>query len=275
MRIQTIPCRTDNLSYLVIDEPSRTCVIVDPSAATPFLDAIEEQGLTLQAIVTTHHHHDHIDGLPDLREVPVWSSERDLDRIPGAGSTGSRAKRRAFTPGQAVTWKELGETSTPETAKSPIRFEVVSIPGHTEGQIAILVSDSTTNEPPHVFVGDTLFALGCGRCIEGTPEELFASLQLLKTLPETSLVYFGHEYTERNAEFWLHHGAELDKNTEGSFKVDTRDIEKILESYHRLRHSPKNPTSAPTLKNETGRNPFLQIKNASEFTHWRLLRNKF
>lgn len=274
MRIQTVPCLNDNLSYLVIDEPSRTCVIIDPSEARPFLDVIKAQDLTLHAIMTTHHHHDHIGGLKDLPEVPVWSSKRDLERIPGAGPSGSRTQRRTFPDGRTLSWSELGNTTTP-TANSEIQIQAVSIPGHTEGQIAILVSNPHSSSEPHVFVGDTLFEMGCGRCIEGTPEELFKSLQLLKTLPAGSHVYFGHEYTEKNALFWLHHANELDTNTDGSFKIDSEGIRSALAAHRRLTEAGSLPKPPPKLQTEVARNPFLQIKNASDFRHWRQLRNQF
>ena len=334
MRIQTVPCLRDNLSYLIVDESSRTCVIIDPGEARPFLNAIESEGLTLHAIITTHHHHDHIGGLKGLPEVPVWSSARDLDRIPGAGPAGSRTLRRTFplaeAPGGQLSWADLGalagdradvdvdaknlaRLSPAESVSqirastiraSTIRFDAVAIPGHTEGQIAIVISGS--KEPlmaPHIFVGDTLFELGCGRCFEGTPEELFESLQILKSFPKDSRIYFGHEYTEKNALFWLHHAAALDHfgkpdrstlhnpttarsttsqaasqgaSQAGGVAVTSREIRAHLEMHRDFisRH-PGIPKTAPTLETELTRNPFLQIENATDFRYWRELRNQF
>lgn len=304
MRIQTVPCLRDNLSYLVIDEPSRTCVIIDPGEAEPFLNAIESEGLTLHAIITTHHHHDHIGGLKGLPDVPVWSSARDLDRVPGAGSTGSQTLRRTFSsaaaPRSQLSWADLGALagdhtdadarnlarlspaeSVSQIRASTIRFDAIAIPGHTEGQIAIVVSDSKEPIPaPHIFVGDTLFELGCGRCLEGTPEELFKSLQILKSFPKDSRIYFGHEYTEKNALFWLHHAGELDRANEplcaGPRVITSHDIRAHLEKHQEfVRRHPGVPKPAPTLETEIARNPFLQIESVSDFRHWRDLRNQF
>ena len=117
----------------------------------------------------------------------------------------------------------------------------------------------------HVFVGDTLFALGCGRCLEGTPEILFESLQKLKNLPQDARLYFGHEYTEKNALFWLSHA------TKDNELIQPEKIKKILLD----EKTAPFPKPAPTIKEETDRNPFLKIKNASDFRRWRELRNIF
>ena len=259
MRIETVRCLSDNLSYLVIDDPSRTCVVIDPGEAAPFFDTIRAQALRLVAIVTTHHHYDHIGALSLFPEVPVWSSLRDRDRVPGAGRSKDRP---TFTDGETKTWSELAQD--PSLANVEIRFAAMAIPGHTEGQFALLFSEN--RGVPHVFVGDTLFAFGCGRCLEGTPEILFESLQRIKALPPESRLYFGHEYTERNALFWLAHASHA-----GETRLDAVAIKEALEA-----HAKKPlPVPAPTLAEEMRRNPFLQIKNASEFRRWRDLRNSF
>lgn len=260
LRIETVPCLSDNLSYLVVDDTTRTCIVVDPSEGPPFFDAIRRQSLRLVAIVTTHHHYDHIGGLALFPEVPVWSSRRDLERIPGAGRSKDRL---TFDDGDRKTWSELAGDET--LSDVSITMETMAIPGHTEGQFALIFKDGSaeTKSAPHVFVGDTLFAFGCGRCLEGTPETLFASLQKIKTLPPESRIYFGHEYTEKNALFWLAHAK--------SAKLDEAALQTALAEHVRT----PRPKPAPTLAHEIAQNPFLQIKNASDFRHWRDLRNLF
>lgn len=262
MRIQTVQCLSDNLSYLVIDDKTRTCVAIDPGEAAPFFSAIRAQSLRLIAIMTTHHHYDHIGALAQFPEVPVWSSLRDVDRVPGAGKSNIRA---TFQDATELSWSEIAQD--PLLKDVDINFRALSIPGHTEGQTALIFSDGGASDSSleHVFVGDTLFALGCGRCLEGTPKILFESLQKLKALPKKSLLYFGHEYTEKNARFWLSH-ASSDPQL-----IDSEKIKSIL-TQHAGGPIVKMPS---TVEEESDRNPFLQIKNAIDFQRWRELRNQF
>lgn len=270
MRIQTVPCLRDNLSYLVIDDHTRTCIVIDPGEAGPFFEAMRSQHLRLIAIITTHHHYDHIGALSQFPEVPVWSSKRDLDRVPGVGRA---RERRTFEDGDELSWGQIAGDDLLE--KVPITFRALAIPGHTEGQTALIFNDGTTDAVDHVFVGDTLFAFGCGRCMEGTPEQLFESLQKIKALAPESRLYFGHEYTERNALFWLAHASHATESLTGPFasslSIDVEKIKRALEAHHQT----PLPKTAPTLAGEMDLNPFLQIKNAGEFTRWRSLRNQF
>ncbi len=261
MRIQTVPCLSDNLSYLVIDDATRTCVAIDTGEARPFFDAIREQSLRLVAILATHHHYDHVGALSQFPEIPVWSSSRDLDRVPGAGRS---HERYSFGDAETLSWSRLAN----DESLSPVTIELrtLAIPGHTEGQMALIFRDESGGDATdHVFVGDTLFALGCGRCSEGTPEKLFESLQKIKSLPKTARIYFGHEYTEKNALFWISHASRDPK------LIDSEKIKQALADHAQA----LQPKPAPTLAEEMELNPFLQIKNASEFRRWRELRNQF
>lgn len=261
IRIQTIPCLSDNLSYLLIDDADRSCVIVDPGEAQPFLQAIRSQNLELKAVLATHHHYDHIGGLSELSPVPVWSSVRDRDRIPSAGGSGLR---KTLSDRETVSWADLGNT----TGTNDITITAIEIPGHTEGQLAYIVESRTgrARGEADVFVGDTLFSLGCGRCLEGTPEILFASLQKIKGLPIKSRIHFGHEYTEKNALFWLSLGAAEPENPSIDLAMIKNELSTVSQS--------RDPRPAPTLESEMKLNPFLRTQNASEFRRWRDLRNQ-
>lgn len=274
MRIQTVPCLSDNLSYLVVDDSTRTCVAIDPGEAKPFLETLRDQNLDLIAILATHHHYDHIGGLSEMPEAPVWSSARDFSRVPGAGKSKVRA---TFDDSKDLTWSTLAQNENhPDLKNIKIRLQTMAIPGHTEGQVAIMFDDESSNDRTrHVFVGDTLFSMGCGRCLEGTPETLFESLQKIKALPPASLIYFGHEYTEKNALFWLSHRQTLQDETPGALRFNIETIALELENHMDDLRKSRLPKPAPRLRDEIRVNPFLQIQTAPEFRRWRELRNKF
>lgn len=276
--VETVPCFTDNLSYLIVEIDQRSAVgrtlVIDPGEAPPFFHRLKEleeryaKPFEISAVLTTHHHHDHTDGLIDLPEVPTWTSVRDQNRLPSAGGKG---RPQALQAEKTYTWHELlGSAANPTAGFPPsheAEFSILEIPGHTAGQIAICLKQANER---HVFVGDTLFSFGCGRCLEGTPEELFHSLQKIKALPPESRLHFGHEYTKRNLEFWYEmlkqHPSDLnDLFDEAS--VDVLKQELASEGF--------TSRKAPTILEELRSNPFLKIKNATEFRRWRQYRNQF
>ncbi len=180
MRVVVVPCLRDNYAYLVAADGRRECVVVDASEADPVIAALEREGLTLRAVLCTHHHWDHVGGNQELAErfsIPVYGHESDRGRIP------------AQTDG-------LEDGSKFDVAG--LSFSCLHVPGHTTGALAYVVGGA-------VFTGDTLFAGGCGRLFEGTPAMMYRSLNVsLGALPDATKVYCGHEYTQKNLEFAAH-----------------------------------------------------------------------
>lgn len=176
MKIVQIPLLRDNYGYFIICQKTNTAAIVDPSEAEPVLQRVEQEKITLTAVLNTHHHRDHTggnEGLLAKQQLAIYGHKSDQGRIPGL--------THGVDEGEDVTVGEL-------------RGQVLFIPGHTTGHIAYLFGNN-------LFCGDTLFTAGCGRLFEGTPEQMHASLKKLMALPDDTKVYCGHEYTESNLRF--------------------------------------------------------------------------
>src|ERR1700733_10223337 len=175
-----VPILKDNYAWLLRESSTGATAIVDPADAEPIIEAIEKAGGRLDLILLTHHHADHIAGVDEVRarfNCPVVGAAADQNRLPKLDE--------AVREGDTV---RLGNATA----------EVIDTPGHTRGQINYFFKDGGI-----LLSGDTLFSLGCGRLIEGTPAEMFASLRKLAALPGNTLVCCGHEYTESNARFAL------------------------------------------------------------------------
>jgi hydroxyacylglutathione hydrolase len=178
LSVLTVPAFKDNYLWLIHD--GSNAAVVDPGDAAPIFQALEEHGLALTAILLTHHHNDHIGGVPALLkrfDVPVFGPRKD----------GIAALTHPLSEGERVTVPGLG-----------LELAVLDVPGHTLGHIAYV---RTTPGLHWLFCGDTLFAGGCGRLFEGTPEQMAASLDKLASLPEDTEVYCAHEYTLSNLRF--------------------------------------------------------------------------
>jgi hydroxyacylglutathione hydrolase len=178
MKILPVPCSFDNYSYLLICRKSGKAAVVDPTEAYPLQQEIEKRAVRLSAILCTHHHSDHVDGIEELlhqySDVEVICFSSDASRIKAATSP--------VEDGDDVVVGEL-------------QGRAIHTPGHTSGSICYLFGE-------HLFVGDTLFGAGCGRLFEGDAAQMFGSLLgKLATLPDETQIYFGHEYTRKNLEF--------------------------------------------------------------------------
>lgn len=176
--IVTIPCLSDNYAYLVHGDGKTA--LVDAPEAGPITDVLGDRGWTLDEIWITHHHGDHIDGVPALRDrygAKVVGAAADARRLPPLD--------RALKDGD--TFEFAGATVT-----------VIEVPGHTVGHIAYYLPDANA-----VFTADSLMALGCGRVFEGTMEQMWDSLSKLAALPPGTMIYSGHEYTLNNGRFAL------------------------------------------------------------------------
>lgn len=179
MKLVALPAFSDNYIWMLHDGVE--ALVVDPGDAAPVLSALAEGGLRLAGILVTHHHADHVGGLPTLRPHLKGS-------IVGTGSEGIAGLDRPVAEGEVV--ELLGQ-----------RFEVVEVPGHTAGHIAFFLREPTDGSAPLLFCGDTLFSGGCGRLFEGTPAQMLASLDKLAALPGETRVCCAHEYTLSNLRF--------------------------------------------------------------------------
>ncbi len=216
-----IPAFADNYIWLLHD--GRHAAVVDPGEAGPVHDYLERHGLSLGAILCTHHHGDHVGGIAELRKVynvPVYGPREEHI----AGIT------HPLTAGDTVSLPELG-----------LKLGVIDIRGHTRGHIGYLLPGS----PGGVFCGDTLFGCGCGRLFEGSMEELFNSLRRLAELPDDTPVYCAHEYTQANIHFAL--ACEPGNARLKQREADTRAL-----------RAANRPTLPSTIALEKATNPFLR-----------------
>ncbi len=222
VEVYQFPCLEDNYGYLVHDPATGFTASVD----TPEVEAIErackETGWQLTHILNTHHHFDHAGGNLELKEktgAVVIGPRKEVERIPGLDV-------------------QLGNNDDYYFGKQLMRM--MATPGHTSGHVIFYFEHSGV-----VFVGDTLFSLGCGRRFEGTPEEMWASIQRLLELPDDTKVYCAHEYTQANAEFAL------------SVEPQNAELAARAKEIDQLRAAGK-PTVPSTIGLERRTNPFMR-----------------
>ena len=237
LTIKQLPALRDNYIYLITCNATGKTAVIDPGDAKPVQAALCDQ--TLDMILSTHHHWDHTDGNLALKEqhgCEIIGSGYAPERIPGLD--------KSVKEGDTLN---VGEATA----------DVFFVPGHTRDHIAFYFPESDA-----LFCGDSLFAGGCGRLFEGTPEEMFQSLQKLAALPDTTKVYCGHEYTEANLTF-AHHMA-----------PDNSTIKKRFEDVQKTRQKGR-PTVPSTLAEEKTSNIFMLAPDAEAFAALRQAKDKF
>ena len=239
MRIEIIKCLQDNYSYLIIDKNNLKACVVDPSEASPIINFVEKKKLKLVYILNTHHHYDHVGGNLELKRKynsKVIGFKEDKKRIPGID----------ILVEDNQIWNE-----------DNFEAKIYHVPGHTSGHIAFHFF-----KEKKLFIGDTLFSLGCGRIFEGTNEEMFNSLNKIKKIPDDTEIYCGHEYTLQNSKFCLAHD---------STNLNLKN--KILEIERKLKDG--LPTIPTFLKDELKCNIFLKAKDVKSFSKLRDLKDNF
>lgn len=225
MRVVPVEQLSDNYAYLVIDEARGVAGVVDVAEAGPVLEAARREGVELVAILSTHHHFDHVAGNEDLiaalpaGRLEVFGYAGDRERIPGL--------TRGLDDGE-------------EFALGSLTGRAIFIPAHTRGHLAYHFAAEKV-----VFTGDTLFAGGCGRLFEGDAPQMMASLSRLAALPDETEVYCGHEYTASNLRF----AATLEPSS-AALAERRRQVDAI--------RAEGRPTVPTTIALEKATNPFLR-----------------
>jgi hydroxyacylglutathione hydrolase len=234
-----VPILKDNYAWLLRDSDTGATAIVDPADPQPIIEAIEKAGGRLDMILLTHHHADHIAGTDEVRarfNCPVVGATADRHRLPKLD--------QAVAEGDTV---RLGNAIG----------RVIETPGHTRGQINYFFPDGDV-----LLSGDTLFSLGCGRLIEGSADEMYASLRKLAALPADTQVCCGHEYTESNARFAL------------AVDPENAELHAFVSKVEQLRAAGQ-PSVPSMLGDELKANPFLLAPDATSFAAVRAKKDKF
>ena len=237
MQVVAVPAFSDNYIWLVHDHASGETAVVDPGDAAPALAEAEGRGWSIGQVWNTHWHPDHTGGNLAVKDAT------------GATISGTAAET---IPGRDVALSEGSEIRLGEHVG-----RVIEVPGHTLGHIAIVFDDERI-----AFVGDTLFAMGCGRLFEGTPQQMFSSLERLARLPDDTKLYPAHEYTLSNARFAAHANPENTAIADRLAKVTAmRDSGEI--------------TLPTTVSQERATNPFVLATDWEHFAQLRAAKDSF
>ncbi len=238
LQVAAVPVLSDNYVWLLHDPESGETAAVDPSVADPVLEAAEERGTPITQVLNTHWHPDHTGGNDAIRNATGCriTGPAEAEKVSKMDRVVAEGDRVAVGKFEAIVW---------------------NIPAHTAGHIAYYFEDEGM-----IFVGDTMFAMGCGRLFEGTPEQMYANMQRIAALPEDVRIYCGHEYTVSNARFAAH------------AEPGNPDILRRLEDAAALRE--RGLITLPTtVAEERATNPFVRARDVQEFARLRSEKDSF
>jgi hydroxyacylglutathione hydrolase len=238
LEVVAIPVLTDNYVWLIHNPDSGETAAVDPSVADPVLDALAARSWRPTQILNTHWHPDHTGGNAGIKAAtgaPI-TAPAEARRVSEVDRVVAEGDRVIVAGSEAIVW---------------------DIPAHTAGHIAYYFEQEGM-----IFVGDTMFAMGCGRLFEGTAEQMYANLQRIAALPGDVRIYCGHEYTLANARFAAH------------VEPANRAVADRLARVRELRES-SEITLPTTVAEERETNPFVRSTNVEEFAERRAAKDSF
>ena len=238
IEVVAVPALNDNYIWMLRDPASGTVAVVDPGQDAPALDAANERGWRISQILTTHWHPDHTGGNSAIKAATgaTITAPAEAERLSVVDRIVAEGDRVSVGEIEAMVW---------------------DIPAHTAGHIAFYFEEAKM-----IFVGDTLFAMGCGRLFEGTPEQMFANMARFASLPDDVRVYCGHEYTLANARFAAH------------VDPDNKAVAERLVTVAAMRERGE-VTLPTTIGEERATNPFMRATDAADLARLRTLKDSF
>jgi len=238
LKVSAVPVLSDNYVWLITNPDTGETAAVDPSVTEPILEAVAAEGLRLTQILNTHWHPDHTGGNQGIKAAtgaPI-TAPAEAQKVSSVDRIVSEGDRVTVSGAEAIVW---------------------DIPAHTAGHVAYYFESEGM-----IFVGDTMFAMGCGRLFEGTAEQMYANMQRIADLPGDVRIYCGHEYTLANARFALH------------AEPENQDVARRLEQVSAMRE--RGEVTLPTnVAEERATNPFVRASDVEEFARLRSEKDSF